>query len=199
MRIVFVSNIFPPHVRGGYELGCQRIAERCHELGHEVTVLTSVAIGKLQKTARPPLLCVEELFEPVYEYEENVTELTCRQRTSGCYIRRQDAFGGILAHNAWTLARSLRRLVPDLIWIFNPLAIGTVGILEACLTSQAPCVLHLMDDIDDLVRGHQEEQYLLPRYRRLKCSIHAIACSGKMAIANTRIGEFASLRIIHNG
>ncbi len=199
MRIAFVSNIFPPHVRGGYELGCQRIAGRSQELGHEVTVLTSAAIGKLATTAPPPNLRVEELFEPAYEYDENVVALTSRLRASSYNVRRQEAFGGILEHNAWTLARALRRIVPDVIWIFNPLAIGTVGILEACLTSQAPCILHLMDDIDDMVNKHQKEQYLLPRYRRLKASLHAIACSEKMAVANTRIGEFASLRIIHNG
>ena len=106
MRIVFVSNIFPPHVRGGYELGCQRIAERCHELSHEVTVLTSVAIGRLAKTAQHPILCVEELFEPVYEYEEKITDLACQLPTSSYSIRRQEAFGGILEHNAWTLSRA---------------------------------------------------------------------------------------------
>ncbi len=199
MRIVFVSNIFPPHVRGGYELCCRRIAERCRELGYNVTVLTSAAIGKLAKTAPDPVLCVEELFEPVYEYEEDVIDLTCRLPTSSHYIRLQEAFGGILEHNAWMLARAIRRLSPDVIWIFNPLAIGTVGILEACLTSRAPCILHLMDHLDTVVGRHQQECYLLPRYRRLKASMHAIACSEKMAVANTRIGDFASLRIIHDG
>ncbi|MDQ6664557.1 MAG: glycosyltransferase family 4 protein [Acidobacteriota bacterium] len=197
MRILFVSNIFPPHVRGGYELGCERIAEQCREVGHDVAVATSAVIGKLEKTVHNPQLRVEELFEPVYEYEPDIFDRTILNPVS--FSRRQAAFGGTLQANAWALARFIREMAPELIWIFNPLGVGTVGVLEACLTSHAPCVLHLMDDIDHEVSIHQSECYLLPRYARVKSSIHAIACSEKMAIANTRVGEFASLRIIPNG
>ena len=53
MKFTFISNIFAPHVRGGYELGSEPIARRLLQLGHEVTVLTSQATGVLEKTAPP--------------------------------------------------------------------------------------------------------------------------------------------------
>ena len=197
MRLLFVSNIFAPHVRGGYEIGCGQIAEHCQKLGHQVVVATSAVCGVLEKTSRNPRLRVEELFDPVYEYEKAIYDRTVSDPQ--CRSRAEAAFGGILPHNARALASFIEAYKPELIWIFNPLAIGTVGLLEACLTGDAPCVLHLMDAVDSVVEQHQTEQFLLPRYRRLKASLHAIACSEKMAVENTRLGEFASLRIIPNG
>jgi len=41
MRILVVTNLYPPHYLGGYELHCARVAEGLADRGHEVTVLTS--------------------------------------------------------------------------------------------------------------------------------------------------------------
>ncbi len=41
MRILFVSNYFPPEARGGYELWCQETALRLARSRHSVAVLTS--------------------------------------------------------------------------------------------------------------------------------------------------------------
>lgn len=50
MRILILSNFFPPHYIGGYELGCKDVAERLRERGHDVRVLTSTyKVGKPQR------------------------------------------------------------------------------------------------------------------------------------------------------
>ncbi len=41
MKIAFLSNMYPPHVIGGYEALCQEVADGLAERGHHVTVLTS--------------------------------------------------------------------------------------------------------------------------------------------------------------
>lgn len=41
MRLLVVSNFYPPHYIGGYELGCQEVVGRLKARGHEVKVLTS--------------------------------------------------------------------------------------------------------------------------------------------------------------
>lgn len=41
MRILFLSNMYPPHVIGGYEALCQEAVEGLAQRGHQVTVLTS--------------------------------------------------------------------------------------------------------------------------------------------------------------
>ena len=42
MRILIVSNLYPPYYLGGYELHCAQVAEGLHRAGHDVYVLTSV-------------------------------------------------------------------------------------------------------------------------------------------------------------
>ncbi len=52
MRILFLSNFYPPHAIGGYEQWCQEVADRLHARGHTVTVLTSrygVAAGRTDR------------------------------------------------------------------------------------------------------------------------------------------------------
>lgn len=41
MRVLVVSNFYPPEVYGGYELGCKLVVDALGKRGHEVTVLTS--------------------------------------------------------------------------------------------------------------------------------------------------------------
>ena len=41
MKILIVSNLYPPHYVGGYELRCSQVAEYLCRAGHEVRVLTS--------------------------------------------------------------------------------------------------------------------------------------------------------------
>ncbi|HEY3901263.1 MAG TPA: glycosyltransferase family 4 protein [Chthoniobacter sp.] len=39
MKILVVSNLYPPHHLGGYELGCRDVVEKLRERGHEIRVL----------------------------------------------------------------------------------------------------------------------------------------------------------------
>ena len=41
MKILFLSNMYPPHVIGGYEALCQEVVEGLVKRGHQVSVLTS--------------------------------------------------------------------------------------------------------------------------------------------------------------
>ncbi len=41
MKILFLSNLYPPHVIGGYEALCQEVVEGLAKRGHRVSVLTS--------------------------------------------------------------------------------------------------------------------------------------------------------------
>lgn len=41
MRVLVVSNFYPPHHQGGYELGCQDVVDGLLARGHDVRVLTS--------------------------------------------------------------------------------------------------------------------------------------------------------------
>jgi glycogen(starch) synthase len=41
MKCLFLTNFYPPAIRGGYELWCQEVAKELKNRGHEVVVLTS--------------------------------------------------------------------------------------------------------------------------------------------------------------
>ena len=41
MKILVVTNFYPPHYVGGYELGCRDVVEGLRQRGHKVDVLTS--------------------------------------------------------------------------------------------------------------------------------------------------------------
>ena len=41
MKILVVSNLYPPQHVGGYELGCRDVVEKLRARGHVVRVLTS--------------------------------------------------------------------------------------------------------------------------------------------------------------
>jgi glycogen synthase len=41
MRVLVLSNLYPPHYVGGYELRCRDVTEQLHQRGHTVQVLTS--------------------------------------------------------------------------------------------------------------------------------------------------------------
>ena len=41
MRLLVISNLFPPHVLGGYEIVCAQVCEELARRGHRITVLTS--------------------------------------------------------------------------------------------------------------------------------------------------------------
>ncbi|HUC36537.1 MAG TPA: hypothetical protein VMR97_05385, partial [Acidimicrobiales bacterium] len=48
MRILVLTNMYPPHAYGGYELSCRDVVERWKSTGHEVLVLTSdVRLGAM--------------------------------------------------------------------------------------------------------------------------------------------------------
>ena len=41
MRVLVLSNLYPPDFFGGYELGCRQAAGALADAGHDVLVLTS--------------------------------------------------------------------------------------------------------------------------------------------------------------
>src|SRR4029077_15575112 len=44
MRILAVSNLYPPDILGGYEIRCRRTVEWLRARGHQVEVVTSVPL-----------------------------------------------------------------------------------------------------------------------------------------------------------
>lgn len=197
MRVMIVSNIFPPHVRGGYELGMMEVARTFVRAGHEVEVVTSAAVGMTRKTLAPQGLTVRPVFAPVLAYESDLAERL--DESSTWRGHRTDALGGIDVANAIALDTEIRRFRPERIWMGNPLGIGPVGILETALTAGVPVVLHLMDDIDRYLLSYRRPLSWLGRIRRIKRGITAVSCSAHVKDMNAVVGDYGEHRVIMNG
>lgn len=191
MKILFVTNLFPPHVVGGYEIGCLMNARAARRAGHDVLVATSMSFGSLQKQPPAADVAVRRIFEPVFDYEFGDRSYQRPPNYAGP--------GGIHPGNCLALAEAIRHWQPDAIWMHNPLGLGPVGILETAAASGVPTVVHLMDFLDEGIRLSQHGFELSGRWAAAKARVHAIACSGGTLAANSRIGRYASAIVVPGG
>lgn len=65
MKIGIISNLYPPHERGGAEMIARRVADELHSRGHEVSVLTSQPYSGFLSFG---LALQEKHLERVYRY-----------------------------------------------------------------------------------------------------------------------------------
>jgi glycosyltransferase involved in cell wall biosynthesis len=110
MKILVISNLYPPFFMGGYELGCQDVVEGLKKRGHEVSVLTSTyGINKVVQddsvyrifSARFPLRLYRG-WKLLYFIPLLISEL-----------------------NDWKrFLHSYRRFSPDIIYIWNGLGLS---------------------------------------------------------------------------
>ncbi len=191
MRVVIVSNLFSPHVIGGYEIGCLNLARAAQKAGHETYVLTSLPVGRLVKGVAASDLNVRPIFEPIFEYEKSLSGVPI--------VNEQAKFGGIVPANVMAFQNELKAIRPDAIWIFNPLGLGPVGIVETAVGSGIPTTIHLMDHLDQTIAGYQYGFYQLPRWSRAKNKMGAISCSTKTLNQNQLYGNYQRSCVIPNG
>jgi len=130
MKILFVTNYFPPHYVGGYELHCGRVAEWMARAGHAVRVLTgdfSLGPGRAELDA-PGLEVCRDL---TLRYWTDVTDL-------GYWAREWRDVRIFRCH--------VRDFRPDVVvlWNMRKLAFGIV--LEAQRLCGNALVYHLMDE-----------------------------------------------------
>lgn len=54
MKILVVTNLYPPQHIGGYELGCRDVVEKLSQRGHDVRVLTSTFCNRKNESIHEP-------------------------------------------------------------------------------------------------------------------------------------------------
>jgi glycosyltransferase involved in cell wall biosynthesis len=200
MRILIVSNLYPPDVIGGYELGCQLIAEALNRRGHEVTVAASEVrnpehANRDASTSPDRAVDVRRIFLPQWEFELR-SPLEPKVSSVALRLQRQ-----ILCDLPAALA--LRRLMEaqkfDVVYAFNLFGLGLLGILEMLLTSGVPVVVHLMDDFDAFIANNLKSGGLMARFGMLKKHLTAIVCSEGTRKRNNRLGPYGSEHLIYSG
>lgn len=138
MRILTLTNIYPPDFIGGYELLCSQIVDVFRAGGHQVQVLTSAPLRPA-----PPLSHVNREFrlgriyegpvmEKIHPYARRVAEIESK------YIN---------AFNVHVLLAHLEKFAPDIVYLHNLVGLGGLGILGCLQHQKIPWVWQLGDAI----------------------------------------------------
>ena len=99
LRLLVISNLYPPKYLGGYELGCADIVDALRERGHEVTVLTTRHGLEEPRVEGYVHRCLS--FRPDYA-DGSLAAIFQRER-----------------EDQRTLARLIAVMKPDLIYVFS--------------------------------------------------------------------------------
>jgi glycogen synthase len=181
LRILIVSNFYPPEWLGGYELGCSQMARALAGRGHEVLVLTS-------SQNYPPLAVSGETDAEDGDAEDAVEVRRCFFLHDVCrgaiavgpsrdtHIRART----YCRHNAAALIHELDAFRPHVAYLFNTLGLGVAGIVSALDQQHVPWVWHLMDRIPAQMCEIRELLPLLPsNCDRDRCALTGefVACS----------------------
>jgi glycosyltransferase involved in cell wall biosynthesis len=136
MRVLVLSNLYPPDFVGGYELGCCQVVDALRARGHDVLVLTSVP--RLPVPAAPHVRRWLQLTDIFSKYAmEHSTAVFQRQAESQAHF--------INAHNVYQLTRVIDDFQPDVAYLWHLVGIGGLGLVACLQFLHVPWVWHLMD------------------------------------------------------
>lgn len=157
MKILVISNLYPPFFLGGYELGCKNIVIGLRDKGHEVLVLTSpshvrdndqnLACNSIQENHIARRLQLKS-FQPEINTSEPVRLVTEFEALVSNY------------QNTCTVLDTIKEFSPDCIYLFNLVGIGGLAIIDAINNLNIPWALHLMDAVPYLLQGDFDQEIL---------------------------------------
>ncbi|MFO0952830.1 MAG: glycosyltransferase family 4 protein [Isosphaeraceae bacterium] len=123
MRVLVLSNFYPPDVMGGYEVACAQATDGLLARGHDVRVLS--ATPRQPVVGDPPH--VRRRFVLAEEWNENVMgDLAIT------HLLTHAASRFVSAHNIHVLSAELAEFDPEVVYLHNLVGLGGLG-LVACL------------------------------------------------------------------
>ncbi|HEX8673910.1 MAG TPA: glycosyltransferase, partial [Longimicrobium sp.] len=180
MRILVVSNLYPPHFIGGYELGCATVVEALRRRGHQVAVLTSTYGGSGPRSEGE-----------VHRWMTGVGPEPARAWRPAP-VRRLATLARLVRKERGNWA-ALRRLAaefrPDVVYVWNP--VGTSVSMAAALPALGtPTAYYVFDEWmargDDLVLRFWKEG---GGAARVAAAAGMPALSGGVAFRNVQFGS----------
>lgn len=135
MRVLVLSNLYPPNAMGGYELSCRDVVDRWRTRGHEVTVLTTRG-------------AVQGVVEPATE-EPHVRRELDWYWAEHAFLRPPPRARLVLEqHNHARLQAALREVRPDVVSVWH-MGGMSLSLLTALDDSGVPVVYNVCDDWPD--------------------------------------------------
>jgi glycosyltransferase involved in cell wall biosynthesis len=132
VRVLVVTNMYPPHHYGGYELSCQDTVRRFTAAGHQVAILTSdIRVPGVAETDAGPESVSRDLR--MYWDDHKLLSPPLARRLS---IERS---------NQRALSQAISRARPDVVSIWNMGALS-LGLLTTILRNELRVVYVIGDD-----------------------------------------------------
>ncbi len=140
MKILVISNLYPPFYLGGYEIGCKNIVDGLIDSGHEVIVLTSSSHVRDQSTPIPSQKHVlrrlqVRAFHPITPVSESVNNMFHFEAMVSNYV------------NTSAVLDVLKEFAPECVYLFNLVGLGGLAIIDILNFKSVPWVIHLMDRV----------------------------------------------------
>jgi len=132
MRVLAITNMYPPHHYGGYELSCMEGVSALRALGHDVLVLTSDhRVDGVELTPEDPATLRREL----------------KMYWKGHRITRPSPLASLALerHNQQVVRAALEAHDPDVVSVWNMGALS-LGVLNTCRARGLPVVAVVEDD-----------------------------------------------------
>ena len=132
-RILVLTNMYPPHHLGGYELSCRDVVERMRAHGHEITVLTTTM--RLPGVDDAPDERAGGILRDLAFYwdDHRIVNPSIPGRI------------GLERRNQRALQDALERARPDVVSAWNMGAMS-LGLLTTVLERDLPVVLNVCDE-----------------------------------------------------
>lgn len=201
MRILLLSNLYPPHALGGAEIVAADVASGLEQLGHEVFVLTSShGLAQAEKSTyiwRTLRIAPPVHFDPGTSTWKQINGLAH-------YFQRYHC-----PANAQELQRMITAVNPDVLFINEITGIGVISLLKTLPKLKIPVVFYLQSYLFLYARSPETEQSHL-RVRWLKKfligSLPEPTFTSLIAVSNAVKQEYIragytpeSIEVIYNG
>jgi glycogen(starch) synthase len=142
MKILALSNLYPPNVKGGYEVGCAVMLKQLSSMGHEITVLTARGASDFNTTDDGTGVRRVLTFWDTYNREPTGDALSATILFHGRVIDLT---------NVALILEELCANDYDVVYCFNLEGLGALAICDLLTDLRVPWVWHLMDCIPRLM------------------------------------------------
>lgn len=142
MKICYISNLYPPHVRGGAERVVARLAAEEHARGHLVHVITSAPLNRVQFSehiSNEAGVIVHRIFHWTFFFNID----SGHQALFARLLNLKWSLVNFLF--AWRVARILRKIKPDVVHTHN--LAGTSFLLPALIKALGIKHIHTVHDV----------------------------------------------------
>lgn len=186
MRILFISNLFPPGISGGYEIECRQVADSLFARGHEVHILTTRDLCPV-------------LFQEEVSYSVTRTLMILQSFDSLIVSAKRLRKHFVEKHNRTITRQLINQFQPDLVFFWSSLRIG-LGPAKASQDMHVPVVWRIGDEnlkgyvpsvfkfsLKDMYRGFRD-QYLFSGFTLKNVDFSHAICISQMTKDNLMKG-----------